>query len=219
MNPWILTLKNELAQQANPTDALWMKNYMRNQFEFMGVKKPVQLAIFKRHLKSLPDASQYLQIANEMMEMEHREFHYLAMVLVMNHQKLWDDEIPAWVEKVAVKYPWWDIIDVLAPKILGPYFKKFPSQRDHWVDRWMQSEHIWLQRLCIIFSLEYKEKVDTEYLAAVILPLASSKEFFIQKAIGWMLRQYARTNPAWVREFVQKYPLAALSKREALKRI
>ena len=218
MNPWIVALKNELQQHSNAEDALWMKKYMRNQFEFMGVKKPVQTQIFKQHLKNSPPAD-YLSLANEMIEMEHREFHYLAMVLVIQMKKNWDEQIPEWVEKVARKYPWWDMIDVLAPKILGPYFLENPDQKDKYVDRWMNSGHIWLQRLCIIFSLEYKQKVDTEYLASVMLPLAGSKEFFIQKAIGWMLRQYARTNPAWVRSFVENNPLAALSKREALKRI
>lgn len=219
MNPWLTLLKQELEQHANHENSFWMAKYMRNQFSFLGIKKPVQMEVFKQVFKSFDDASAYLEIASELSDLPEHEYHYLSMVLVLKMKKHWDDRIPTWVEQMALKYPWWDITDVLAPKILGPYFLKFPEHKEYYLDRWMNSNHIWLQRLCILYPLDYKEKLNTEELKAIILPLASSKEFFIQKAIGWMLRQYARTNPGWVREFVQHHTISALSKREALKHL
>jgi 3-methyladenine DNA glycosylase AlkD len=95
----------------------------------------------------------------------------------------------------------------------------FPEQRDKWVARWMKSPIFWHQRLCILFQLNYKSKTDLVLLSQVILALNTSKEFFIQKAIGWALRQYARTDADWVRDFVEANSLMPLSKREALKHI
>lgn len=219
MNPWIKSLQIELEKQANAQDAFWMAKYMRNQFVFLGIKKPIQMQVFKQVVKSFPASENYLEIATELSEMPAHEYHYLSMVLVIHMKKHWDDRIPSWVEKMTLKYPWWDITDVLAPKILGPFFLKFPEQKKYFVDRWMNSGNIWLQRLCILYPLDYKMNLQTEELAAIILPLSSSKEFFIQKAIGWILRQYARSNPGWVRAFVQQHTLASLSKREALKHL
>jgi 3-methyladenine DNA glycosylase AlkD len=83
----------------------------------------------------------------------------------------------------------------------------------------MKSGNFWLQRVCIIFQLLHKSKTDTQLLASVINQLSSSKEFFIQKAIGWSLRQYVRTDPDWVFQFVESNQLAPLSKREAIRRL
>jgi 3-methyladenine DNA glycosylase AlkD len=110
-------------------------------------------------------------------------------------------------------------VDVLGPKVLGAYFLSFPKERDSWIARWMASPIFWHQRLCILFQLGYKSKTDLALLSQVILALNSSKEFFIQKAIGWVLRQYARTDAEWVLDFVENHALAPLSKREALKHL
>lgn len=85
------------------------------------------------------------------------------------------------------------------------------------VEEWIASENMWLQRLALLFQLKYKDEVDTQLLQYVINELLGSKEFFINKAIGWSLRQYSKFNPDWVVEFVAKTPLENLSKREALK--
>lgn len=219
MSPWLEQLKIALEAKSNKENAYWMTKYMRNQFQFLGVKKPEQMEVFKQMFKSYPFPQNYLEIPNEMLDLPQHEFHYLAMVLVQKLKKDWDENVLYWVEKTALRYPWWDVTDVLAPKILGPYFLKFPEQKLKYIDRWMNSGNFWLQRMCIIYSLDYKQQTITEELQAIILPLATSKEFFIQKAIGWSLRQYARTNPSWVIGFVQNNQLSALSRREALKHL
>ena len=112
---------------------------------------------------------------------------------------------------------WWDTVDFIAPKLIGAYFVSFPDQRDAYVNKWLLSKNIWLQRSCIIFQLLRKEKTDTEFLEKIINSLLGSKEFFINKAIGWALRDYSRTDAEWVKHFASKTDVHPLSKREALR--
>jgi 3-methyladenine DNA glycosylase AlkD len=133
--------------------------------------------------------------------------------------KNWPKEIIQTFEKMLVNKSWWDSVDFINSELLGRYFKKYPEKIRPVTEGWMASNHIWLQRSCLIFQLNYKKQTDTGLLSEYILRLNDSNEFFIQKAIGWALRQYARTDAAWVKDFVEKTPLKPLSKREALKHI
>ena len=112
---------------------------------------------------------------------------------------------------------WWDTVDFIAYKICGAYFKKFPEDIPKYVDKWLDSGNMWLQRTAILFQLKYKEELDTEVLHYCISRLTGSKEFFINKAIGWILREYSRTNPVWVKNYVATHELAPLSAREAIR--
>ena len=114
---------------------------------------------------------------------------------------------------------WWDTVDYIAANLLGTYFKLYPEQRQIYVKNWLASGNFWLQRSAILFQLKYKDQVDTEMLSHVITSLLGSKEFFINKAIGWMLREYGKTNPAWVVDFVNGHQLEKLSQKEALRLI
>ena len=105
----------------------------------------------------------------------------------------------------------------LTAKLMGEYFKKFPEQRAIYVKKWIDSNNIWLQRRALLFQLKYKENLDTALLGSTISSLLGSKEFFINKAIGWILREYSKTNPNWVMEFACKSALGNLSKKEALR--
>ncbi|MGB6269221.1 MAG: DNA alkylation repair protein, partial [Olleya sp.] len=114
---------------------------------------------------------------------------------------------------------WWDTVDFIAVKLIGAYFKVFPDSRKVYIDKWLTSNNIWLQRSALLFQLKYKEAIDEELLAYTINHLLDTKEFFINKAIGWILREYSRTNPEWVLDFVNKTDLNNLSKKEALRLI
>ena len=122
-------------------------------------------------------------------------------------------------EYMVTNKSWWDTIDYIAPKLIGNYFKKFPEHRELYIQKWIASNHIWLQRSAILFQLKYKSDLDMKFLERIILSLNNTDEFFINKAIGWVLREYSRTNPNWVVEFVKKIPLSNLSKKEALRLI
>ena len=114
---------------------------------------------------------------------------------------------------------WWDTVDCIASEWLGPYFKMFPEKIQSVTLSWNTSSNKWLQRSSIMFQKAYKKNTDTELLVKYILHCSKSKDFFIQKAIGWALREYSKTDSEWVKQFVNKNELATLSKREALKRI
>ena len=116
---------------------------------------------------------------------------------------------------------WWDTVDSMASDITGPYFQRYPEQIRPVTGGWNRSRNIWLQRSSLLFQKAWKKETDKERLASYILHLSKSTEFFVQKAIGWSLREYAKTDPDWVRSFVKSHQkeLAPLSKREALKHL
>lgn len=203
----------------NSENAIWMTKYMRNQFPYLGIQKPERHAVFVDLYKKYGFKEDWWSVSNTLFSRKEREFQYVAMDFLQKKSKDWDDRIPELVESWILQSPWWDVVDVLSPKILGPYFLRYPKQKEYWLHRWMTSNNFWLQRACVLFQLLYKSNTDTSLLSNVILELSSSKEFFIQKAIGWSLRQYARTDANWVIHFVENHQLAALSRREALLRI
>ncbi len=114
---------------------------------------------------------------------------------------------------------WWDSVDTINIFCIKPYFAKFPDDTFAITQAWIDSNNIWLQRLSIIFQLRLTNKTDIKILERNILQLRDSEEFFVQKAIGWALRDYWRTDPDWIVDFAKKHELKPLSKREALKHI
>jgi len=219
MKPFVKAITEALRDLADADNAFKMRKYMRDKYPFLGVNKPERQEVFKHLYKQYGSSQDWFEVSKELFAMPEREFHYVAMEYVKMSKKSWDSRLPALCEQWVGEESWWDVVDFLAPQILGPYFLQFPAERDVWIQRWMNSGNFWLQRFCLVFSLSYKDKTDVVLLAKNIQALSSSKEFFIQKAIGWALRQYARTDPDWVREFVAKNALAPLSKREALKHL
>jgi 3-methyladenine DNA glycosylase AlkD len=203
----------------NPDNAYWMRWYMRDQYPFIGIKKPERTTVFKEIYKAYGRSEDWFEVCSELFAKPEREFQYAAMEYLMKAEKCWDPRVPALIDSWVNDKTWWDVVDVLGPKVLGAYFMNFPEQRDAWIAKWMASPVFWHQRLCILFQLGYKPNTDLDLLSTVILSLNTSKEFFIQKAIGWALRQYARTDADWVRDFVSENNLMSLSKREALKHI
>jgi 3-methyladenine DNA glycosylase AlkD len=201
----------------NPGNSHWMRQYMRNKYQFIGIKKPEQALVFKDIYKKFGKAEDWYEVSSELFAMPEREFQYVAMAYLLKAKNSWDSRVPLLVHRWVDENSWWDVVDVLGPKVLGLYFQRFPQERSEWISIWMKSPNFWHQRLCILFQLDYKKNTDVTLLSTIILSLNTSKEFFIQKAIGWSLRQYARTDPEWVLDFVDNHPLMPLSKREALK--
>ena len=201
----------------NVENAHWMRQYMRNKYLFIGIKKPEQALVFKDIYKKFGKTEDWYEVSSELFTMPEREFQYVAMEYLLKAKKSWDPRVPLLVNRWVDEHSWWDVVDVLGPKVLGLYFQRFPTERSVWIPIWMKSPNFWHQRLCILFQLDYKKQTDVTHLSTIILSLNTSKEFFIQKAIGWSLRQYARSDPEWVLNFVDNHPLMHLSKREALK--
>ncbi|MEY2894870.1 MAG: hypothetical protein RIS42_589 [Bacteroidota bacterium] len=216
---FVVAIKEAFYALDNPENAYWMRWYMREQYPFIGIKKPERTVVFKAIYKEHGRGEDWFEVCSELFALPEREFQYAAMEYMLKAKKCWDSRIPELIDRWVDAKTWWDVVDVLAPKVLSEYFMLFPEQRDKWVALWMKSPIFWHQRLCILFQLNYKAKTDLVLLSQVILALNTSKEFFIQKAIGWALRQYARTDADWVRDFVEANSLMPLSKREALKHI
>lgn len=212
-------LDDLLAAHANEQQARAMSDYLRNLFPFWGIAKPLQSELtkpFLRELQQQADAD-WEAIARHWWLKPQREYHYCALEWVLLCKKKWLPEHIHFFEWLIQHQSWWDTVDAIASNCVGPYFLRWPGQKDEWVEKWSESGQLWLIRTAIIFQLKYKSKTDSELLFSLARRHAASKEFFIQKAIGWALRQYARTDPDAVQEFVSNTSLAPLSRREALK--
>ena len=219
MSEFCIALEDAFRDLANAENAGWMRKYMRDQFPFLGIKKPEREQVFSELYRLYGNPTEFIETSKYLFSKPEREFQYIAMDYVRKSKSAWDERVPLLVEEWIGQESWWDVVDVLGPQIMGPYFLKFPAQRAYWIQRWMASGNFWLQRVCLVFQLNYKGKTDRNLLADVIIQVAGSKEFFIQKAIGWALRQFARYDADWVRDFVATNSLAPLSKREAMKHI
>ena len=205
-------------QNQNPQQAVGMEKYMKNRFTFLGLNAPLRKELQKPFFNEIKNTNQALEIVQELWDQPEREFHYAAIALLDLAKKQWDEETILLIEAMIVSNSWWDSVDPLSV-IAGNYFLKFPNQKQTFINEWIQSNNFWLNRAAIIHQLQYRAKTDTDLLLRAIEPHTTSKEFFIRKAIGWALRQYARTNRNWVKEFVETHELSPLSVREALKHI
>ncbi len=216
---YILELQKEFQANSDSEKAKGQKAYMKNKFEYFGMTSPIRRTVQKPFLvkQYLPPKESLDVIIKELWQKPEREFQYFAQELFQKYQKQFKKEDIQLIEYMISHKSWWDTVDFLASNLLGTYFKMYPNQRKEYVEKWIASNNIWLQRSALIFQLKYKDEVDTQLLSYGINSLLGSKEFFITKAIGWSLRQYSRCNPKWVKEFVNKTPLENLSKREALR--
>ena len=204
---------------ADPERAIKMQAYMKDQFKYIGLQTPVRKELTKAFYAEYgyPDPSHVENIVEECWQMPHREYKYFAMELMVKmKEKLGHDAIHLY-ESLITDQSWWDTIDWIAPTLVGYHFTQYPEERNEYISKWIRSGNIWLQRSCILFQLKYKAKTDTRLLKSIILKLKDSREFFIRKAIGWILREYSKTDPGFVVRFVQNHELSGLSQREALK--
>lgn len=221
MEDYIISLEQEFHSYADSERAEKQKAYMRGQFDYYGLTSPIRREIQKPFLvkEYLPHKKEALMIIQELWKKPQREFQMFGLDLFYRYLKNLEEEDITLIEKLIINKSWWDTVDFLSYKLAGTYFKKFPAQRAKYVDKWINSDNIWLQRSAILFQLKYKDKMDTFLLSSILTELNGSKEFFINKAIGWILREYSRTDPEWVINFVKAHTLSNLSKKEALRLI
>ncbi|HSQ47380.1 MAG TPA: DNA alkylation repair protein [Lutibacter sp.] len=221
MTAFINTLEIEFEKNANPKIGLEQKAYMRNQFEFYGIKaterREIQKPFFIKEF--LPKKVELDKILIALWEKPQRDYQYFCQELAFRYVNQLEKKDIDLFEYMVTHKSWWDTVDFIAAKLIGEYFKKYPEQRDLYVKKWLNSNNIWLQRSALLFQLKYKENLDTVLLSSIINSLLGSKEFFINKAIGWILREFSKTNPKWVAEFADRTLLSSLSRKEALRLI
>jgi 3-methyladenine DNA glycosylase AlkD len=219
MKDYIELLETEFTQNLDAVNALQQKAYMRNQFDFYGISAGKRREITKPFLEKvyLPDKKELKMLVQTLWLKSEREYQHFAMDLTLKYIKKLEPKDMELFEYMVVNKSWWDTVDMVAVRLMGAYFKQYPETIEPQVNKWLNSNNIWLQRSALLFQLKYKMDIDTQLLSCCINNLLGSKEFFINKAIGWVLREYSRSNPEWVLDFVAKTELHPLSKREALR--
>lgn len=220
MSEFIETLASEFEKERNLQIATDQKAYMRNQFDFFGLKANERREIQKPFLVKayLPPKADLADLVTQLWLKPERDFQLFGQELVFKYNKQFEKLDLELLEFMVVHKSWWDTVDYISYKLMGEYFKRFPEEIEPSVNKWLKSNNIWLQRSALLFQLKYKKDINSELLSHIIHSLLGSSEFFINKAIGWVLREYSRTNPKWVIEFVENTPsLNNLSKREALR--
>ena len=167
----------------------------------------------------MPDVNDLDAILRDLWALPEREFQYIGLGLLDKLEKKLPAKFITTIEYLLVTKSWWDTVDTIASHTVGTHFRRFPRVRDKYLPKWRRSSNIWLRRTAILFQLNYKKETDFELLCDIIRENLGSKEFFINKAIGWALRQYARVEPNAVKRFAKSTSLHPLSRREALKHL
>lgn len=216
MKPDIKAIAFALQDVADPARRAPMAAYMRGQFEFLGIGTPTRRAALKPLYKGMKShsADELMWLARELWNRAEREYQYAAIDLLATHSdKLDAGHLPFLMELVQSK-SWWDTVDAIA-SVVG----KVLRYRHDGMDQAIVHQNMWVRRVAILHQLGWRDKTDEALLFSYSLQRAHEKEFFIQKAIGWALRDYARHNPRAVREFTvtEKARLSPLSYREANK--
>jgi 3-methyladenine DNA glycosylase AlkD len=218
-NSYIDKLKSFLEGHAQPEYAGAMSKYMRDQFAYLGIRAPALQQLLQQFLKEngLPDASSLAKAIGELWRLPEREYQYAGLTLLSKSRKNPPPERIELIEFLITGKSWWDTVDSLAANDAGMYLANYPERIQAYTEKWMESGNFWLQRSAILFQLKYKSKTDAELLFNYVGRLAMEKEFFIRKAIGWALREYSKTDPDAVQQYVSEYPLSPLSAKEAMK--
>jgi 3-methyladenine DNA glycosylase AlkD len=219
---FIFDLQTAFSLNQNPENAFAMAKYMRNNFSFFGIKTEKRRHLSKEIWKKnkLEVAENAREIALELYSKPQREFHYCAIEILIKELKgNYKKEDIQLIEKLITSNTWWDSVDTISKYVLGEYLLEFPMEAKNTVERFSKSANMWLNRSAILFQLNYKQKTDFDLLKVECNKHKTSKDFFIQKAIGWALREYAKINPEAVKYFVVNNNLMPLSTKEALKNI
>lgn len=221
-NKYVQRLDEALSENAIPEDAAPMAAYMKEQFEFHGIKSKARSAVVREHVRQygMPEGGQLKAVCRLCFAPEaKRELQYCVNNLLQRAMRKLDPTFLDLVEELLPQKSWWDTVDFLSPKIAGQLLLKFPQAIERYPDRWIESDDFWFQRAAIIHQLHYKDKTDAERLFRYVLRRASSDEFFVQKAAGWALRNYARVDPEAVRAFLAQHDLPTLTVREGGKHL
>ncbi|MCP5101568.1 MAG: DNA alkylation repair protein [Chloroflexi bacterium] len=218
-DPYFQNLVTLFTQHADPVKAKPMQAYMRDQFPYLGIKTPERKALFKQFITEhrLPSLEQVEPLVLTLWHMPEREYQYVAMEFIAKFKKKMPADAVPLMETLITTKSWWDTIDTIAARIVGPLFQKYPEAKAHYLPIWRQSDDFWLRRTALLHQLGYKTDTDFGLLCELINENLGSTEFFINKAIGWALREYSKTDGTAVIHFVHNSNLVPLSHREALK--
>lgn len=212
MEPLIFPQQPELAEP--------MARYMKNLFPFCGVKKPQRALLERSFLKeslTLP-LPELIQEIFRNYHKDEREYQYYAIDLAQKNIQRFSLADLAELLPLLAEKSWWDSIDAWR-KVFATWILAHPTELKQVYAFFYQHENFWYRRVAINLQLLFKEQTDPALLAQAILADVTTEEFFIQKAIGWALRDYSKVNPDWVKNFMQQHSLSKLALREGSKYI
>lgn len=212
----------DLHAAADPDNATPMAAYMQGHFEFLGVSAPERRRLSKPLLTwaKTADPDELLDVCLRLWDHPARECQYTAMdALRSGARNLRADDLDA-IARCITMTPWWDTVDSLAIHTVGTMVQQHPELVDQ-MDEWIGSDDLWIARSAILHQVTYDDRTDAKRLFSYCEQRMHDTDFFIRKAIGWALREYANTDPAAVSAFVQRHQnaLSGLSRREALKHL
>lgn len=218
-DPVVDSLVRLLESQADPQNAEPMKRYLRNKFDFLGIKSPQRRELMQRHLADHREdtRAKLRPLVRKLWDLPYREYQHVAVDLLERFESTLTADDLGLLQHLVTHKSWWDTVDGLAASVVGPLLRRLPEARDGVIDTWRRSDNLWLRRTTLIFQLKYREETDAGLLFSIVRDNADSSEFFLQKAIGWALREYSKTDAEAVVNFVESETLPSLSKREALK--
>lgn len=210
------------AAAADPERAVGARAYMKDVAPFLGIPTPERRALSRTVLQGTPrpDETDCIAVALRCWRLSEREYHYFAVDYLRRHVGRCSSGFLPVARHLITTIPWWDTVDLLAAHVVGGLVAADPRLLAD-MDAWIADEDLWVARAALLHQLRYKERTDTERLFAYCLRQSGHPDFFIRKAIGWCLREYAKTDPGAVRDFLarERGRFAPLSVREALKNI
>ncbi|MFJ3673171.1 DNA alkylation repair protein [Streptomyces sp. NPDC090106] len=215
-------LTAEYGAAADPARAAPMRAYMKDVAPFLGLTAPVRRTLSRTVLAGTPrpDERDCTAVALRCWRLPEREYQYFAVDLLRRHARVLSSGFLPVARHLVSTVPWWDTVDLLAAHVVGALVEADPALKTD-MDVWIGDDDLWIARTALLHQLRSKDRTDTERLFAYCVRQSGHPDFFIRKAIGWALREYAKTDPEAVREFLarEKGRFAPLSVREALKNI
>lgn len=216
---YIAGLRAAFELLANAEIAVQQAKYMKDLFPFFGLKTPERSAVVKGYFKEhdIPPFDKLEEVIKACYKQPEREFHYTAIELASRYMKKHAKEMIPLTEFIITNNSWWDTVDGTSSACVRPLFKVHPELLDKLTWKWVKSDNMWLQRSAIIAQLGYRKETNEDVLFRNIQALNGGKEFFINKAIGWALREYSKTHRQQVVGFIAANKLHPLSVREGSK--
>ncbi|MFD4957546.1 DNA alkylation repair protein [Microbacterium sp. NPDC058389] len=211
-------IRSALREAADPDRAPGQQAYMKSDMPFLGVRVPDARRVAKSRAKGR-DAAALRATALELWDAaDHREERYAAMALLSLAPVRADPAVVPLVEHMVRTGQWWDYTDELAHRLAELHDAR-PIETAALVHTWARDPDLWIRRIAILSQLGRGIRLDPAVLADTIAPSTADPEFFLRKAIGWALREYARVAPEWVRAYVDEHEVSPLTRREALKHV
>ncbi len=209
-------------ENANTKKASYMHDYVRGKFVYFGIKTKERRALLKQAIENNKEevTTEVRELAFQLYKLPQREFHLTSNEIFDKYlRKKYIESDIILIEQLITENSWWDTVDFIAKWILGNYLTMYPNMIEKTITKFSNVDNMWLNRSTIIFQLGYKHNTNEELLFKQCMAHKESNEFFIQKAIGWALREYGKTDPQSVLNFVNSTNLKPLSHKEAIRNI